>query len=421
MLDQRAEAARIISRVIDGKSLSDASFQEQAFMQALCYGVCRSYFRLEAILEMLLDKPINYNDQDIYALLLIGLYQLTDMRVPTHAAVGETVEAVKSLDKVWAKGLVNAVLRNYLRNTDSINERIQSDPVTRFSHPDWLVEKIMQQWPEDYEAILTANNAHPPFALRVNQQKMTREQYLEKAKWNDKVDVIAETQSGFILREPVGVTQLPGFRAGDISVQDGAAQLAAELLELAPGQRVLDACAAPGGKTAHILELQPDLAELIALDKDALRLNRIEENLLRLQLSATQLCADAGDIDTWWDGKPFDRILLDAPCSASGVIRRHPDIKLLRQASDSAAFVETQQRLLAALWQVLKPGGILLYATCSIFSEENVDIVRDFLSKHADAREEKIDATWGKACEIGRQILPGMHGMDGFYYARLRK
>jgi 16S rRNA (cytosine967-C5)-methyltransferase len=418
----RAAAVRVISQVIEyGRSLSDClpdetkSFsdpRDRALLQAICFGVCRWYFRLEEIAQQLMEKPLKQKDIDVHFLIVIGLYQLIYMRIPAYAAVSETVNANK---KKWARGLINGVLRQFQRNADEFEE---TDP---FSHPTWMMEEIEKNYPQKWEAILDANNQHPPFALRVNQQRMSREKYLEKlAQAGIVAKEIPETHSGILLENPIDVQQIPGFAAGEASVQDGAAQLAAELLSVSSGQRVLDACAAPGGKTAHILEIQPDV-ELIALDQDEERLQRVKENLQRLKLSAACVASDAGDVESWWDGKSFDRILLDAPCSASGVIRRHPDIKLLRLDTDIPEFAKEQLRLLTALWTVLKSGGCLVYVTCSVFPEENVHVLKSFLKDHPEAKEEKISATWGMECEVGRQILPGEHNMDGFYYACLRK
>lgn len=427
-MNQRFAAAKIIYQVIhEGRSLSDClpemlthfkDARDQAFVQAICYGVCRWYFRLDAFANALLKSPLKEQDQDIHILILIGLYQLTEMRVPPHAAVAETVAATRDFKKIWAKGLVNAILRNYQRRAEELNEKLKTNLTAFYSHPKWMIENLKKSWPTEWKEILIANNQHPPFALRVNQKHHSRAEYLDKISKKDiTANLIPETESGIVFAEPRDVKNIPGFLEGEISVQDGAAQLAAELLALTPQLRVLDACAAPGGKTAHILELQTDL-ELIAVDHDALRVRAIEENLQRLKLSATCLCADAADIK---DEKLFDRILLDAPCSATGVIRRHPDIKLLRRESDILKLAAEQKRLLNALWNLLKPNGLLVYATCSIFPEENVLQLQSFLETHSDAKEEKITATWGKTCAVGRQILPGMHGMDGFYYAILRK
>lgn len=427
--DLRAAAAKVILDVIlEGRSLTDslpeksAKFKDardRALLQAICYGVCRWFYRLDAFTRVLLEKPMKQKDLDVYALLLVGLYQLADMRIPAYAAVAETVAATNALKKTWAKGLVNAVLRQYQREEDKLDDDLS--PEAFYSHPRWFIEKIEKTYPDKLEMICDANNEHPPFSLRVNQKIISREKYLEKlAEENIEAEIISETKSGIVLAHANDVEKLPGFEAGEVSVQDGAAQLAAELLMLEPGQRVLDACAAPGGKTAHILETEPTV-KCIAIDNDEKRMSVVTENLARLKLTAECVVADAGDIKKWWDGSAFDRILLDAPCSASGVIRRHPDIKLLRRASDISKFAETQSRLLNSLWEVLKPGGILLYATCSVFAEENVRVVEQFLADHPEAKEEKINLAVGIDCAVGKQILPGMNGMDGFYFARLRK
>ena len=428
MAQSRATAARIIAEVMNGHSLSDSlpkglatvrEGRDRAFVQALCYGVCRYFSRLDVLCKGYLEKPLKNADLDLKALLLVGLYQLTEMRVPAHAAVGETVQATQVLGKAWARGLVNAVLRRHQREAEKLHI---TDPVYEYAHPNWWIKKICQAYPGEWQAILSANNEHPPFSLRVNQRVTDRETYL--ADLNAKqlsAHRLNFTAAGIILADALPVEELPGFAEGKVSVQDGAAQLSADLLDLTPNLRVLDACAAPGGKLCHILEHE-DTVQALALDLSAQRLTSIEENLTRLNLSAELLACDAADIATWWDGKPFDRILLDAPCSASGVIRRHPDIKLLRKADDIPVLVQQQTRLLKALWEVLAPGGMLLYATCSIFPEENVAILQEFLAQHKnDAGEVLIDANWGRSEAVGRQILPGMHGFDGFYYARLRK
>lgn len=424
-MNPRLLAARIIDDVTNGKSLSEGLSQrlnvlkdprDRSLVQAMVYGVCRYYARLDVLLSHLLKSPMKEKDSDVHAVIMVGLYQLIEMRIPPHAAVAETVNAAIQLKKDWARGFVNAILREYLRHQDELNAILEADEEAKFAHPAWWISAIKKAWPQNWETILNENNAHPPFSLRVNRLHLTRDAYLAKIE-NSKA--IPETQNGMMLAEPMPAEKLPGFAEGDVFVQDGAAQLAAELLKLAPQQRVLDACAAPGGKLTHLLEIEPNLAASVAVEKDPERMSVIKENLARLKLSATCLCADAADTKSWWDGQLFDRILLDAPCSASGVIRRHPDIKLLRQPGDFKNFAREQERLLSALWPLLKPGGILLYVTCSIFPEENTAVVKRFLTAHPDAKEDPIDATWGIACEIGRQILPGMHAMDGFYYARI--
>lgn len=430
MSNLRLIAARIIDNVTEGRSLSDClepsltsikDSRDRGFVQALCYGVCRFYTRLDVILSHLLEKPMNAKDSDVHALLLVGLYQLMAMRIPDYAAVTETVNATEMLNKNWARGLVNAILRSYLRQREDIEQAIQTDPEALYAHPEWWIDEIKEAWPQQWQAILDANNQHPPFSLRVNQQRLSRDQYLEKLQEaNHSAHIIPETKCGIILDEPIAAEELPGFFAGDISVQDGAAQIAAELLALSPHQRILDACAAPGGKLVHMLEIEPQLT-IIAIEKDKTRIPSIKENLTRLNMQAQCICNDAANVDAWWDKQLFDRILLDAPCSASGVVRRHPDIKLLRQPEDMEALAKEQHYLLKSLWPLLKPGGLFLYVTCSIFPEENERVLQSFLATHADAQEEKIDATWGLACDIGRQILPGMHQMDGFYFALLKK
>jgi 16S rRNA (cytosine967-C5)-methyltransferase len=408
-MNPRLIAAQIINDVTDGRSLTeclDASLnslrdpRDRAFVQAICYGVCRYYACLDVILSYLLQKPMKAKDSDVHALLLVGLYQLRYMRVPAHAAVAETVNATEKLHKPWSRGLVNAVLREYLRQQESLEEKIKEDSEALYAHPRWWINMLQKAWPEQWQEILTANNEHPPLWVR---------------------SVVSGKTESKIIDPPIPVEEIPGFLEGNVFVQDAAAQLAAELLELASNQRVLDACAAPGGKLTHILELEPNLEACIAVDNDKGRMASIRENLSRLKLHADCICADVCDTKKWWDGKLFDRILLDAPCSASGVIRRHPDIKLLREPGDINVLAAKQRELLEALWPLLRPGGLLIYATCSVFPEENTQVLQSFLTAHPDAKEKPIQAAWGLSCDIGRQILPGMDHMDGFYYARVEK
>jgi len=394
------------------------SGKDRAFIQALCFGVCRQYHRLDFILSQLLDKPLK--DADVKSLALVGLYQLNFMRVKPHAAVSETVLAARK--KPWAKSLLNAVLRTYLREQEGLEHKADKSPVAALSHPDWLLRQIEQDWPEQAPAILQQNNQQPPMALRVNLAKISRESYLQLlAEQEITAETVSFCPSSIKLEKPVPVDLLPGFADGFVSVQDTAAQLAAGLLDLQPGQRVLDVCAAPGGKAAHILESQTQLEELVAVDIDESRMQRVSENLQRLTLQAKLVVGDAANPQSWWDGKPFDRILLDAPCSALGVIRRHPDIKLLRRAEDIGQLQALQKAILQAVWPLLAPGGIMVYATCSILKQENEDQVRAFLVEYPDAVELPIDADWGTAGTCGRQILTGESAMDGFYYACLIK
>lgn len=396
--------------------------RDKALVQALCYGVIRWHDRLEAVAKALIDKPLKSRDQDVHNLFLIGIYQILYMRIPDHAVVSATVAATAELDKAWARGLVNAVLRRFLRERDTLLADADRDPVTRYAHPAWLIERLQRQRPDRWQSVLEEGNRHPPMSLRVNRRIMSRDGYMKQLEASGmKAETSPHAPDGIVLAQAVNVEQLPGFRDGWVSVQDVAAQLAAGALDLKPGQRVLDACAAPGGKTCHILESEPGLASVLALDSDGERLADVRDNLDRLKLSADLLQADAGDPDAWWDGRPFDRILLDAPCSATGVIRRHPDIKYLRSEADITALVAQQGRILEALWGTLKPGGILVYVTCSILSEENEDRLADFVRERDDVKVLPMDGSWGSDEGAGRQILPGQDAMDGFYYARLCK
>jgi 16S rRNA (cytosine967-C5)-methyltransferase len=434
-MNLRVVAAQVLCRVLkDGQSLTAAldthlatisETKDRAFVQALCYGVIRDYQSLECALNLLLDKPLRNKDIDIKALILIGLYQLRTMRVKSHAAVSETVAAVGK--KNWAKGVINAVLRQYLRDSQAIDARVDSNILASSSHPLWLLEAIHHDWPEQATSIIAHNNQQPPMTLRVNLSRITQADYCQLLQDNGiAAKKIAASETAIQLEQPVPVEQLPHFAQGWVSVQDAAAQFAAPLLEVQAGQRVLDICAAPGGKTCSILELQPQQAELVALDIDENRLKRVRENLQRVNLPGFKnleglIVGDATKPEQWWDGRLFDRILLDAPCSALGVIRRHPDIKLLRRADDIAALEHTQKEILEAAWQMLISGGILLYATCSILKAENEQQITAFLARHPDSFEIPILADWGQQRPAGRQILTGALEMDGFYYARLGK
>lgn len=429
-MNARAQAARVVAEVLGGRSL-DRSLEdaqpgmggtERPLVQELAYGTTRYFHQLNGVAQRFLAKPFKRKDQDLNALLLIGLYQLLHMRVPDHAAVAETVGSVEGLGKGWAKGVLNAVLRRCQREQPEVRAWIESVPEAHFSHPSWLLAQVQSDWPERWQAILAANNERPPMTLRINTQRTSRKAYLAQLH----AEGIAADNTGpntaLALSRPVPVAQLPGFSRGLVSVQDAAAQLAAPWLDVHPGQRVLDACAAPGGKLAHILERTPD-AEVIALDKDRDRLERVRDTLERLDLRALIVQGDAGAPDAWWDKRPFDRILVDAPCSGTGVIRRHPDIKIHRRPADIAKLREEQGRILAALWPLLRPGGRLLYATCSILKDENERQVAAFLAQRRDARTIELDfgIQNGTRAAVGRQILPGTEGMDGFYYACLQK
>jgi len=358
-------------------------------------------------------------------LLITGLYDLVYGRTPAHAAVAETVNACTAIRHPRARGLVNAVLRRCLREQDSLAARIDQVPHVRDAHPQWLYEALLADWPAERAAIVAANNAHPPMWLRVNRRRVARAEYSKRLIEMLDTAVTSHPQApeALCLDVPVPVTSLPGFAEGLVSVQDAAAQLAAALLDAAPGQRVLDACAAPGGKAAHIAERSDCQAQVLALDISAERLEKISENVERLGLENVQTVnGDALDPSAWWDGVRFDRILIDAPCSATGVIRRHPDIRVLRRASDVPGLVGMQAGMLRALWPLLGANGRLLYVTCSVLKAENEAVVASFLQETPDAESVQIAHELpGRRSNPGHQVLPGETGMDGFYYACLGK
>jgi len=427
----RSQAAWVLSKVLgNGRSLDDTlarapatgrGERDRALTRELCFGVLRWLPRLETVADMLLAKPLAKKHRDVYCLLLVGLYQLMELRVPTHAAVSETVAATRALKKPWAAGLINGTIRSYLRDQKRYDALAALDEVA-LAHPSWLQASVRAAWPLHWRGILEANNQRPPLWLRVNRNKEAVCAYLELLA---DVELCARrcihAEHAVELIPAIAVNEIPGFSAGAVSVQDAAAQLAAPILEAEPGDRVLDACAAPGGKTTHILELYGGQIELLALDRAKDRTVLIAENIRRLGLEGAVLTADAASPDEWWDGRPFQRILLDAPCTSTGVIRRHPDIKWLRRAEDTEALALQQERLLNGLWPLLAPGGRLVYAICSVLPQEGLDQVERFVRNHADADERVINASWGQRCRYGRQIFPGEDGMDGFYYACLQK
>ena len=430
-MNPRLAAAKALAAVLNGKASLNSSLptqmdkvedRDRGFTQDLAFGTARWQPRLSALAAKLLQKPFKAADADVEALLLVGLYQLLYTRVPAHAAIGETVGCADKLKKPWAKALLNAVLRRAQRESEALLAELEHDPVVRTAHPRWLQKSLKAFWPEQWEAICAANNAHPPMILRVNRRHHSRDAYLQLlTAAGINATPCVYSVDGIVLEAATDVRSLPGFAEGWISVQDEAAQLAADLLDLAPGQRVLDACCAPGGKTCHILEVEKDLAGVVAVDLEAKRLVRVRENLARLGLSAELIAADGRDTDTWWDGKPFQRILLDAPCSATGVIRRHPDIKLTRQPDDIAALAVLQGELLDAMWPTLEVGGILLYATCSTLPTENTEVIEAFLARTSGARELDLATSAGIKQPHGRQLLAQEGGHDGFYYAKLIK
>jgi 16S rRNA (cytosine967-C5)-methyltransferase len=427
-LSARALAAQIISHVLKQeaslttlfeKQLSQLAESERGLCQQLCYGVLRWQPKLDAISNKLLNKPLKRKDLDILALIYVGLYQLSDMRVPSHAAISETVNACLDLNKKWAKGLINACLRNYQRQQDEITASLDNDDLASYAHPQWLIDLIQQNWPENWQQILLENNQQAPMYIRVNKQKVARDAY---SKLLDEADIthtlIPLCGEGIALNSAVNVLQLPNFEQGFASVQDGAAQITVSLLQLDQQQHVLDACAAPGGKSCHILEHEPSTS-LTSIDIDASRLEQIEENLARLDLRASLIAADAAQPETWWDKQKFDRILIDAPCSGTGVIRRHPDIKYLRREEDIQQLAIQQHDLLEQLWPLLKDDGLLIYITCSILKEENEHQIRDFLQRHPEAKEFAPSSLPATKVTHGYQRFPGDDGLDGFYYACL--
>jgi len=439
----RAHAASLVAQVIEqGRSLDallagnatrTESDQERGLTRVLVYGTIRWHGRLQALLQKLSSRPIAEMDPELRALLCVGLFQLLHTDIAAHAAVAETVEAARVMKQQQAAGFVNAILRRCQREGAALLARLDDDLATRSAHPAWLVARLRTDWPDDAAAILSANNEHPPLWLRVNERRVSRADYLQQltaAGLDAEASVIAP--QALKLATPIDVRRLPGFETGDVSVQDAAAQLAALLLGAQPGDRVLDACAAPGGKTCHVLELQPAVSELVAVDVSAQRLRRVEENLQRLGLQATLKTGDAAEPASWWDGRPFQRILLDVPCSATGVIRRHPDIKWLRRDTDIAALAQRQGELLTKLWALLVPGGRLLYASCSALKAENADVIEAFLKVTPDSRDVTRTAALalangapssepGSRPRPGLAIAAGAAQMDGFYYACLEK
>lgn len=424
----RMAALKALSEVLDSngnlsesKALSNIKdSRNAAFARHLAYGVLRWKSALEWLAAELLSKPVKKRERAVQRLLLLGLQQLWHDQTASHAAINETAECARSLGKPWAVGLINAVLRRFQRERASLLERLDQSE-HRFAHPGWMLAQLKTDWPQQWQSIVEANNHQAPLWLRINRQR---------AEWSSLRNDLSA--AGFELEEhpfardaiaispAVAVNKIPGFEKGWLSVQDPAAQLARDLIDPHEGELILDACAAPGGKTAHLLESCPGI-QLTVLDKRADRTGQIHQNLARLGLTADVKTADATDIEAWWNGQRFNKILLDAPCSATGVIRRHPEIKWLRNNDQVDAVVQTQARLLNTLWPLLQPGGILVYATCSVLRRENSEQVRQFLEQHDDAIEVSPAVEWGTLESGGRQIMPGDAQMDGFFYAVLRK
>ncbi len=390
----------------------------------LVNGVLRWHWKLNFLLNQFLKKPLRNKDHDVKLLLLMALYELVELNTPDYAVVNEAVSASKVLGKQWAKAMINGVLRNFIRDQETVLKKMESNQEAYYSHPYWLIALLKKDWPDRWQAILDANNQRPPLWLRVNAaqnkteayKSLLEEQGLPSSQHSSALQALK-------LEQGVDVTCLPGFAQGTVSVQDAGAQFAAALLDVQKGQRVLDLCAAPGGKTCHVLELEKEI-EMIAVELEEKRMSRVKENLSRLNLEAELIVADASE-DSWWDGKQFDRIMVDAPCSSTGVIRRHPDIKVLRWEEDIKSLAEIQQKILQQAWQMLAPGGRLLYVTCSVLRQENEAQIANLLATQNNVVEldliEEGSSEWGVACKHGRQLLPGEHDTDGFYFCALSK
>jgi 16S rRNA (cytosine967-C5)-methyltransferase len=410
-----AAATRIVARVAAGESLAarPAAFGTDGPMRGatmdMVFGTLRRYGRGDALVDVLAHRGTP--DPEIRALLLCALYAVESASYAAHVAVDQAVRACTTLNKSAAKGFVNALLRRFLRERQALDLRVSENPVARHMHPDWWISALRSAYPGCWEAVLAEGNRHPPMGLRVNRRRISADAYLARM-GAEGVHARRTGECALVLDQPVRVERLPGFAAGEVSVQDPGAQFAAHYLDLCGGQRVLDACAAPGGKACHILELAD--VELLALDSDAARCERIRQNLARLGLSAGVQAADCARPEDWWDGRPFDRILADVPCTASGIARRHPDIKWLRRPTDPARFAAGQARILEALWRVLAPDGKLLYVTCSVFPEENAAVVDAFCARHPEARR------LGLPADAPAQLLPDADH-DGFFHALLQK
>ena len=403
-----ADAAKIVARIAGGASLAD-EFDPRGAIIDLTHGTLRRYGRMQAVVRELSHRA--RGDALVEALLWCSLYALESQRYADYTVVDQAVRACTALERWSAKGYVNALLRSYLRSRATLEARLQADPEARYQHPRWWIEQLKDAYPEAWRAILAAGNTHPPMCLRVNRRRVPLEVYEDKLR---AAGIAARRidDEALLLERPQPMDELPGFAAGEVSVQDAGAQRAARLLEPAAGERVLDACAAPGGKAGHILEKAE--VELTALEADPARCVRLERNLARLGFHPVVKSVDCRRVADWWDGLPFDRVLADVPCSASGIVRRHPDIKWLRRSGDLAAFAQRQGEILEALWQVLRPGGKLLYATCSVFAQENDAVIDAFIARAP--RAARLPLPDGAAA----QELPNAE-RDGFYYALIHK
>jgi len=425
----RVAAARALAQVLRGGSLTDAMALQRANLAVVDYGLAgelafgssRWYYRLQALLEQLQRKPFKSRDRDIQALVLIGLYQLLFTRVPEHAALAETAGAARVLGKKWAVGVVNGMLRRFQRERESMLAEVIGQPQAEYSQPPWFIDMVQQNWPRQWQRVLEGLLLHPPFTLRVNLPQINLQQYV--ARLSDAgatARPVKGVPSALMLDSAMQVAHLPGFTEGLVSVQDAGAQLAAYLLDPQPGMQILDACAAPGGKTGHLLE-RADGIQVTALDVDAERLHKVAENMQRLKVSANLQQGDAAKPAGEWAERTYDQILLDVPCSATGVMRRHPDIRILRRQTDIADLTRRQKQIMDAVWPLLKPGGKMLYATCSILAQENEEQVDAFVGRHKDVQVHELAHPGAVSCAHGLQILPRVNSMDGFYYALLEK
>lgn len=428
--DTRALAAKGLAEVaLRGASLREvmersapklSDPRDRALLMALLSEGARWWLRFDAAIEAMLAKPIRHKDPAIHALLVLGLVQLEILELSDYAAVAATVEATRTLKRPALAGMVNAVLRRWQRERDAHIARLDAEPTTRHAHPAWLATALARDWPAQADAVMAADNGEPPLMLRVNRQRSERAAFIARLQASGhEAHAHPWLADAVVLPHSTDVTRLPGFDEGAFAVQDGAAQVAADLADLRDGLRVLDACAAPGGKACHLLERAR--IDLTALEFDAKRAERIRDNLMRLRLDAKVVVGDAGAPPAAWKKQPFDRILVDAPCSATGVLRRRPDVRLHRRESDIAAMGVQQRRIVSALWPLLAPGGRLVYITCSVLRAENEVVVSELLAAHDDAAAVAFTLPVGQAAAVGWQILPGDGDLDGMYYAVLQK
>lgn len=430
MNDTRALAAQALADVaLRGVSLREVmerqaprlpDSRDRALLMALVSDGARWWLRFDAALDRLLERSLREKEPRIHALLILGLVQLEILQLPAYAAVAATVQAARELKRPQLAGLVNAVLRRWQREREQQLAALDAQPRTRHAHPAWLAEAIANDWPEQADAVMAADNREPPLMLRVNARRATRDVLIERLQAAGyEAQAHDWLRDGIVLPHSSDVTRMPGFAEGLFAVQDGSAQVAADLLDVQDGLRVLDACAAPGGKACHVLERAE--VTLTALEFDAHRAERISQNLERLGLSAQLVIADAGKPDAWWDGQPYDRILIDAPCSATGVLRRRPDVRLHRRDTDIATLTAQQRRILDGLWPTLAVGGRLVYVTCSLLRAENEAVIESWLGAHKDAHVAAFELPVGQRAAIGWQVLPGDGDLDGMYYAVIEK